>query len=301
VQRHLADAARDWDERGRDPGDLYRGARLAVAREWRSGPEHELNPTERAFLDASRTAAERAQRRLRLALAGVAALLAVALAGGLVALRQRSTARSEARAAEAQRIGVQALTEPDLDRSLLFARQGVALDDSPATRGNLLAALLRAPAAIAVMRATGKPLNAIDLAPDGRTLAVGDSHGNVEFLDAVTRRRIARSYKEGVAIAAVRFSPDGTRAAVAAYDPDHAGLIELLDARTHRSRELEFPLSPDRYVSDFGTVMFSPDSRVLAADVAQNGRFVARPPLHRALGRPHGTIARACTGRHRER
>jgi class 3 adenylate cyclase len=132
VQRHLADAARDWDERGRDPGDLYRGARLAIALEWRAGHELELTPTERVFLDASRAAAERAQRRLRIVLAGVAVLLAVAVAGGLVALHQRSTARSEARAAEAQRIGVQALTEPDLDRSLLLARQGVALDDSPA-------------------------------------------------------------------------------------------------------------------------------------------------------------------------
>ena len=126
VHRHLADAAREWDERGRAPGDLYGGARLAAALEWRDGHEHELNATERAFLDASRTAAGRAQRRLRLALAGVAALLVVAALGGVVALHQRGTARSEARAAEAQRLGAQALIEQRLDRSLLLARQGVA-------------------------------------------------------------------------------------------------------------------------------------------------------------------------------
>jgi WD40 repeat protein len=276
VQRHLADAGRDWDERGRDPGDLYRGARLAVALEWRGGHEPELNATERAFLDAGRDAGHRAQRRLRIVLAGVAALLAVAVAGGLVAVHQGSTARSEARAAEAQRVGAQALTEPDLDRALLLARQGVALDDSPATRSNLLAALLRAPAAIGVMHGAGNPLNAIDVASDGRTLVVSDSQGSVVFLDAVTRRRIGRPYKAGIAISAIRCSPDGARVAVAGYDSSRGGFIELLDAHTHRSLgHLATGFDSNTLVEtvwQVGTVVFSPDSRVLAADFSAAGR-----------------------------
>ena len=72
LHHHLRDAARDWDARGRDPGELYRGARLAVALEWAAGHEPDLNATERAFLDAGRTASGRAQRRLRVVLAGVA-------------------------------------------------------------------------------------------------------------------------------------------------------------------------------------------------------------------------------------
>ena len=188
VHRHLADAAREWDERGRAPGDVYAGARLAAALEWRDGHEHELNATERAFLDASRTAAERAQRRLRLALAGVAALLVIAALGGVIALHQRGSARSEARAAEAERLGAQALIEQRPDRSLLLARQGVALDDSRVTRSNLLAALLRNPAAIGVIGSDGNPLNALGLSPDGRTLATADDQGGVRFVDPVTRR-----------------------------------------------------------------------------------------------------------------
>ncbi|HEX6618349.1 MAG TPA: BTAD domain-containing putative transcriptional regulator, partial [Solirubrobacteraceae bacterium] len=235
TQRRLTDAAHEWDERGRDAGELYRGARLAVALEWRDGHEHELNATERAFLDAGRTAAGRAQRRLRLALAGVAALLAVAVLGALLALHQRSTARTEARLADAQRISVQALTEGDLDRSLLLARQGFALADTPITRGNLLAALLRRPAAIAVVRGEGTALSAIDLARDGRTLVVGGSHGGVEFFDAVTRRRIALPATIGTSIVSLRFSPDGTRVAVARYDRLRNPRIELLDAHSRRS------------------------------------------------------------------
>ena len=49
-----------------------------------------------------------------------------------------------------------ALVETDLDRALLLARQGVALDDTVQTRGNLLAALLKSPAAIGVIRPTGE-------------------------------------------------------------------------------------------------------------------------------------------------
>jgi WD40 repeat protein len=293
VHRHLADAANDWDERGRDPADLYRGARLAVALEWRGGHERELSSNERTFLDASRAAAQRAQRRLRMMLAGVATLLVIAVAGGVIALNQRSSARDQARAAEAQRLGVQALTEPRLDRSLLLARQGVELDDSRTTRSNLLEALLRSPAAIRVMPGEGNPLDALDLSPDGRTLAVGDNRGNVLFFDAVTGRRAGRPYKALRAIHAVRFSPDGTRLAVGGDD-----IVDILDARTHRPYRsgLVAEAPSASFVSlplVLGTIAFSPDSRVLAADVIRNEprrrsadivRWDAR--TGRRLGRP---------------
>lgn len=51
LHRHLTEAARDWELLERDPGALYRGARLAQAREESGGAR--LNESERAFLDAS--------------------------------------------------------------------------------------------------------------------------------------------------------------------------------------------------------------------------------------------------------
>jgi WD40 repeat protein/DNA-binding SARP family transcriptional activator len=273
VHAHLTAAARDWDERGRDPGDAYRGARLAAALEWRTAHQQELNQTERAFLDASRAAAGRAQRRLRLVLAAVAALLAVAVAGALVALDQRSAARNRARVAEAQRLGVQALTESGLDRSLLLARQGVELDDSRTTRSNLLEALLRSPAAVRVMPGDGNPLTALDLSPDGRTLAEGDNRGNVLFVDAATGRRAGRPYTvpSASSVSAVRFSPDGTRLAVAGVES-----VDILDARTHRASTSGLVVAPPtasqlvKVPWVLGTIAFSPDSRVLAADAIHN-------------------------------
>jgi WD40 repeat protein len=271
VHAHLTAAASDWDARGRDVADVYRGARLATALEWRVGREQELNQTERAFLDASRAAAGRAQRRLRMVLATTAALLAVAIAGGVVALDQRSSARSEARVAEAQRLGVQALSQPRLDRSLLLARQAVALDESPANRSYLFEALLRSPAAIHVMAGAGNPLTALDLSPDGRTLAAGDTGGNVLFFDAAAGRRVGRPYTALGAISAMRFSPDGRYLAVAAGKE----FVDILDAGTHRSRTrlVAAPPGGSAVINNpwvLGTVAFSPDSRVLAADVIHN-------------------------------
>ena len=127
----------------------------------------------------------------------------------LVALDGRERARDQARAAEAQRLGAQALNEPTLDRSLLLARQAVELDDTPATRGKLLAALRRSPAAIGVMRGDG---DASTVAASGRPDARGrrrQRHGRLP------RRPHAAAGRKphpsgGLAVDSLAFSPDGT-------------------------------------------------------------------------------------------
>ena len=140
---------------GREPGELYRGARLAAALEWAARHEDDLDALEREFLDAGRAAAEReteaqrrANRRLRALVAGFAVLLAVALGAGVIALHQRGERARAALTADADRLGADALNEDRLDRALLLARHGVALDDSAITRSNLLAVLLRDPAVL---------------------------------------------------------------------------------------------------------------------------------------------------------
>ena len=55
VHRDLTDAAREWQHEGRDPGRLFRGTRLAVARDWAARHGQDLNAGERAFLAASST------------------------------------------------------------------------------------------------------------------------------------------------------------------------------------------------------------------------------------------------------
>lgn len=133
VHRDLTDAARQWAQLGSDTGALYRGARLAQAREWAEANGERLNTAERAFLSASLTqeqheelereiqrqreletaqklAAQQAERaeeqahaaqklRRRALFLGAALLLVVLLAGVAFALGREATAN--ARAAEA--------------------------------------------------------------------------------------------------------------------------------------------------------------------------------------------------------
>jgi DNA-binding SARP family transcriptional activator/WD40 repeat protein/energy-coupling factor transporter ATP-binding protein EcfA2 len=277
IHRHLAQAAREWREGGRDRAELYRGARLASALEWRATHEPELNAAEQDFLDASRVAAERARRRLWLTLAAVTALLVVATGAAVAALDQRGEARVQAQAAEAQRLGAQALNDEELDRALLVARQGIALDDAPGTRDNLVAVLRRAPAAMAVMRGDGDIANAVALHPDGHTLAVGDDDGTLVFLDAATRRRLGGPHEAGMTalITSLAFSPDGTRLASAGFDHEGGGFVDLFDGRSHRHiarlgvAELKDGTPP--------LAGFSPDSRVLAAEAQYDtSRIVVR-------------------------
>jgi WD40 repeat protein/DNA-binding SARP family transcriptional activator len=62
LHRHLTETSREWQLLEQDPDLLYRGARLAQAREWAALHPNALNAAERSFLDAS---IEQNQRELR--------------------------------------------------------------------------------------------------------------------------------------------------------------------------------------------------------------------------------------------
>jgi WD40 repeat protein len=235
LRRHLTRTASDWDASGRDPSELYRGARLAAALDWSGGHEVELNELEREFVAASRHASERearrarrTNRRLRVLLAGVGVLLVAAVAGGILALVQRGEARDAATAQLAQRLGAQAVVEDDLDLALLLARQAVAIDDTPQTRGSLFASLLRAPAAVGIMHGSEDALLwGIDLSPDGRTLVVADFYNGLLFFDARTNEQLGELLPTPAWVESVAYSPDGTTVAAGGD-----GFVVLVDVRT---------------------------------------------------------------------
>jgi DNA-binding SARP family transcriptional activator/WD40 repeat protein len=235
LHEDLIERAREWHERGRDRGDLYRGARLASALEWASAHEHELNETERQFLAASRQANQRALRRLRTTAAALAALLALALVGGIVALVQRHAAKREARVALANQLGAQALVEPRIDRALLLALEALNLNDSRQTRGALLTTLLRSPA---IPRQTftlplgTRPLR-ISVSQDGATLAVSDNSGQIHFFDTRTRRESRAPVTDAMGYLPPVYSTDGEKMlTIAAGEPPRG--LQLRDATTLR-------------------------------------------------------------------
>ena len=235
LRRHITQAAAEWAAAGRDQGELYRGARLAAALDWTADHALDVNELERAFVTESREASEketkrirRTNHRLRALLAGAAVLLVAAVAGGIFAVVQRGEARDAETAQFVQRLGAQALVEDDLDLSLLLARQAVAIDDSPQARGNLLATLLRSPAAIGIMHGNGDELRGIAVSPDGKTLAVQSGDDGVLFFDARTYAQIGDTLPGTDYGPSLAHSPDGRRLAVGGDS-----FVRLIDARTH--------------------------------------------------------------------
>ena len=53
LQRELAEAARQWEERKKDASFLFQGTRLSMVREWAETHDSELTPWERASFRAS--------------------------------------------------------------------------------------------------------------------------------------------------------------------------------------------------------------------------------------------------------
>ena len=223
----------------------------------------------------------RTNRRLRGLLIGVAVLLAAAIGGGIYAVVQRGQARdaadqarasaTQARAAEtaqlAQRLGAQALLEPDLGRSLLLARQAVAIEDSVQTRRNLLAALLRSPAAIELLRgefASGsleQAFGQVAVSPDGRVLAAAGSQ--LFLFDTQSLEQIGKPQQDLTQalsdVSGLAFSPDRGTLAVTS----DGIFLRLLDARTLETRaEIILDGAP-------GGVAYSPDGELLATAETQ--------------------------------
>jgi DNA-binding SARP family transcriptional activator/WD40 repeat protein len=275
LHAHLRVAAGEWDARGRDAGDLYRGARLAAALEFYAQRPDQMDRLEREFVRASRAAAEREaarqraqNRRLRALLLGAALLLVLAVVAGVVAVVGQQQASSDARLAVAEaraslgrQLGAEALGAPRLDVAALLAREAVALDRSPQTEGTLLSTLLRSPAVVATF---GLPTNStpqVAVSPDGHTLAVSDSVADsVRFYDARTRALRRRTLSDFFGDQPPVYSRDGSLLLYRA-----GGVLAVRDAHT-LALETRLPIGApftQGATADVpeGSILIAPDAR----------------------------------------
>jgi WD40 repeat protein/DNA-binding SARP family transcriptional activator len=281
VLANLRDAAAAWEELDRDPGALYRGARLQAALDVASRSPA-LPTRQQAFLDASReerdrevqaaadqaTRQARVNRRLRqqLALTGVA--LVVALVGGVIALDQRGEAEAGRRIATVRELAAaaQASLAEDPERALLLALEAIAAGDRDDPAPEAVDALHRATTSSRILLTVPGLGGSIDWSPDGALFVTEgpEEEGLVDLRDAETGESVLAFRGHEIDINDVEFSPDSELLATAGDDSalrvwDVATGREVLDVRGEHEEDVVWGAS------------FSGDGRLVAGSWFDEG------------------------------
>jgi WD40 repeat protein/DNA-binding SARP family transcriptional activator len=280
ILRHLSGAADTWDAMSRPDSELYRGARLAHALEWRERSTPDLAPTERAFLDASQALADteqhvaenrarhqaRQNRRLRALLTATAIFLVGALITGFVAVGQRDRAQEAGRVAIARELAAAANANVDVDpeRSILLALEAVERTRSGegAALPEAEEALHRAVSASRIELRVPGVGGRLDWSPDGTRFAAEgpEGSGTVDIRDARTGELLRSVPGHDGDVNDVAFNHDGSLLATTGSD----GAARIWTTAT--GEQLHSVEVPD-YPEAFGVwgPSFSPDGSLFAA------------------------------------
>ncbi|MBE2220720.1 MAG: PQQ-binding-like beta-propeller repeat protein [Anaerolineae bacterium] len=297
LHRHLTEAAQEWETLGRDPGTLYRGARLAQAAEWAAANPENVNALEREFLEAAQTVAEKekrereeqrqrelaaahqlaeaervnaeaqasANRRLRQRAALLAVALFIAIGLGLTALLfARRTSQAE-RLATSRELAAAAVTnlQVDAERSALLALAALDQADTLEARNALHQAL---PELHLLRTLPPHEGGAPDVAfsPDGARLASLGNFGDVIVWETASGQPLLMLQDDGMALgSSLAFSPDGSLLAASGVTQ-----VVVWDAATG---EKLLTLAGESvgttvgYNLGVGQISFSPDGERLAA------------------------------------
>jgi WD40 repeat protein len=223
THRRLTDAAREWDGVQRDPGALYRGARLAAAREWASDHDEDLSRLEHDFLAASQAAehseletARRRSRRLRMLAMGLSALFAVSAVATILAVRQTNKTRDQAQIGTSRLLSFEAeeraMSDPALSMLLSLAAFNSA--DTTESSRSLQSQVIRQRHVKRILTGRVGPIGAVAYSPDGRLLVAAGAEG-ISVWDLRRRTGPATLRQPAGTVRAVSFGAGGRLLAAA--------------------------------------------------------------------------------------
>jgi WD40 repeat protein/DNA-binding SARP family transcriptional activator len=262
VERSLRSAAREWLRTHRDDGALYRGARLAEARDWvdRAGPAPDEPAREflAASLDRDRRERRSHRRHLAAAFGALAFGIVVIAAVAIVALAQRRDAENQRDIAASRELAASATSSMDVDPGLSLTLALRALERADTVQAqNVLRQATLSSRAVSVWPAHEGWVHAVQPSRDGGRVATAGRDGVVRVQDLdgrhVWRLRAHRGWALGVSL-----SPDGRTVASVGDD----GIVAISDIESRQKRVVE-RLTPNYSVG----VEFSPDGRRLIVPV----------------------------------
>ena len=301
LHEHLMRSARTWEEAGREPAELYRGARLASAVDWRAEHQTELNELERQFLEASRDAeqgelqvARKRTRRLRVLAIMLAVLLVAAVVSALLAVRQTQRTNDQRELAQARQLASQSVANLDsrLDLALLLALEAYRTRPVAEARSALVTATQQSGRVTAVLSGHRSELTDVAFSPDGATLATVDGDGTVRLWDGET----GRPRTDALEGTAVSFSPEGDTLVIGHDD----GTLTFRDVASGAV----VAEAVDTGVGPIGAVEWSPTGETLAVfgaaepESAPTFRLIdatSRQPVDETLPAPQSVVGTSFT------
>jgi WD40 repeat protein len=294
-QERLRGDLQAWEEMGRDPGALLRGAPLAVAKEWLSQRGPELSAAERDYIAASVEAwetarqAERRRRQRSVALLGMGLVVALALLAATVWQWRRAESEAvaterQARVSLVQAMAYQAPVQHEFgedERGALLARQAYLFDQRSGGWLNSqvderLRAALNVPNFSTVLRGGEGWISSISFSPDSQMVAASGCADRVISENALSCAKgsvlLWRTTDldtptvlsgDALEFTDVAFSPDGQTLAAAGCTERESWRCIQSELRVWNVASGVSSVLPRS--SGVTAVAFSPDGQILAA------------------------------------